>query len=110
LGPVEAVDLVDEQQGPLPHPAAFLGPVEHLTQVGDTGKHRRQGLEMQGDMIGQKPRHGRLPRAGRPPEHDGGQLAGLDRAADETVGTGQMGLADDLGDGFWPQAIGQRAR
>ena len=46
LGAVEAVDLVDEQQGAVAHLAPFAGGVEHPAQIGDPGKHRRQRLEM----------------------------------------------------------------
>lgn len=45
LGAVEAMDLVDEQQCPLPHITTFTRTGENLLQVRDAGKHRRQRLE-----------------------------------------------------------------
>ena len=42
LGAVEAVDLIDEQEGALAVAPALRG-LEDLAQVGDAGEHRRQG-------------------------------------------------------------------
>src|SRR6516165_4954541 len=49
LSAVEAVDLVDEEQGTLAHLAALFGRLEHLAQVRDPGEDRRERLE---DKVG----------------------------------------------------------
>ena len=41
LGAVEAVNLVDEEQGAVAHLAALSGRVEHLAQIGDPREDRR---------------------------------------------------------------------
>ena len=45
LGPVEAVDLVDEEERAAAGQAPLLGPLEDLAQVGDPREHGREGLE-----------------------------------------------------------------
>ena len=53
---------------PLPGLPPRARRVEHLLQIGDAGKHRRELLEMQFGRLGQQPRHGGLAGARRPPE------------------------------------------
>jgi hypothetical protein len=47
LGAVEAMDLVHEEQGALPHGAAVARGVEHPPQVGDAALDGGERLEMQ---------------------------------------------------------------
>ena len=110
LRAVEAMDLVDEEQRPLPGLAPRAGRVEHLLEVGDAGEDRRNLLEVQVGRLRQEPRHRGLAGAGRPPEHQRAERAGLEHARERAVGTEQMILADDLAERRRPQLVGERAR
>jgi hypothetical protein len=96
LGPVEAVDLVDEQAGA----PALLAPgarrLEGLLEVGDAGKDRRHLLEIEPGMAGEQPGDRGLAGAGRAPQHDRGDAAGLDHAGQHAFRPHQMVLADDV--------------
>ncbi len=110
LGAVEAVDLVDEQQRAVPHLAPLLGRLEHLAQIGDAGKHRRQRLEGEIRTLRQEARDRRLAAAGRPPQDHRGKRAARDHVADRTLRPDQMILADDVGKALGPQPVGQGPR
>ena len=86
LGPVEAVDLVDEEQRALPGLPPGARRLEHLLEVGDAGEDRRYLLEMEVGLARQKPRHGRLAGAGRPPEDQRAERAGGEHAGECAVG------------------------
>src|SRR3546814_15730228 len=60
LRPIEAVDLVDEEQRPLPRLPPPARAVEDLAQVGHSGKHGGQRLEMQVRLVRQEARDRRL--------------------------------------------------
>ena len=110
LRPVEAVDLVDEKQRAGAGLAPGAGRVEHLLQVGDAGEDRRDLLEMQLGRFRQQPRHGGLAGAGRSPEHQRAERAGLQHARERAVGPEQMVLAHDVGELGGPQLVGERTR
>src|SRR5262245_60833370 len=110
LRAVEAMDLVDEEQRPLPGFAPRARRVEYLLEIGDTGKNRRNLLEMQVGGLRQQPRHGSLAGAGRPPEHQRAQRAGVEQARERAVGTEEMILAHDLAQAGRPQLVGERTR
>ena len=93
LGAVEAVDLVDEQQGRLAGGAAAAGRLERLLQVGDAGEHRRQLLELVAGLLGQQAGDGGLAGAGRPPEDHRGQPV----RARPCAGSGRPGPAGGPG-------------
>src|SRR6516165_7323203 len=67
LSAVEAVDLVDEEQGALAHRPALLGRVEYLAQIGNPGKNGRQRLEEEVGAMRKEPRDRCLAAAGRSP-------------------------------------------
>ena len=109
LRPVEAVDLVDEEQRALPHLAALARAVEHLAQIGDAGEHRRERLESEiGARRASKPRDRRLAAARRPPQDHRGELPRADHAADRSFGTEQVVLPDDFAESS-AAAAGRRA-
>ena len=110
LGAVEAVDFVDEEQRPLPHPPPVARRLEHLPEVGNAGKDRREQLEMQIDPVGQQLRKGRLAAAGRTPEDHRRNLAGCQHAGDGAVLADEMVLADDVADLLRAQAVCEGSR
>ena len=67
---VEAVNLIDEQQGALPVRAPDLRLLEDLAQFRDPGENRADLHEMQVDSGRQQPRDGGLAHARRPPEDE----------------------------------------
>ena len=69
------MDLVDEEQGALPGPAAQPALVEGPLQVGDAGEHRRQRDEDQPGPLRQQPGDRGLAHPGRAPEDQRGQAA-----------------------------------
>ena len=103
------MDLVDEEQGSLPLFTADLGAVEGLSQVLHAGKNRRQLLEFERRLVGEEPRQGGLAAAGRSPQHDALDATGREHAAQCSLRTDEVVLADDLGEPRWAQPIGERA-
>ena len=93
---VEAMNFVHEQQGPLAAEPALAGSGKGLAQIRHARKHRRQLFEMQPHMRRQQPRNGGLAAAGRSPQHQRGQAAGRQHAANGAVLGQQMILADYL--------------
>ena len=110
LGAVEAVDLVDEEDGSLPAGAAPACLVEHPLEVGDAGKDRRQGLEMMRRRVGQQARDRRLSAARRPPENHRGEPGLAHHAPDRPVRTEQVILAQHVLEPRRTQPIGERPR
>ena len=111
LRAVEAVDLVDEQQRPLPGLAARARLLEHLLEVGDAGEDRGNLLEMQLGRVGEKPRHRGLAGARRPPEDQRAERAGIEHARQRTVRPEQVILPNHLRQRLGrPQLVGQRPR
>ena len=110
LRAVEAVDLVDEQQRPLPGLAPRARRVEHFLEVGDAGEDRGNLLEMQLGGVGEQPRDRGLAGAGRPPEDQRAERAGVEHARERAVGAEQMVLPDHLRERRRPQPVGQRPR
>ena len=110
LRAVEAVDLVDEQQRAGAGLAQALGAVEGLAQVLHAREDRRQLLEGELDLVSQQARHGGLAGARRPPQDHALQSAALEHARQRALGADQVILADDLGQPFRPQPVGEGPR
>jgi hypothetical protein len=110
LGLVEAVDLVNEQERPLPVRAPVLGRLEDLAQVGHAGEDGAELDEMQVGRFRQKPRDRRLADAGRTPQDQRRQRPGGQHRAERPLGRQHLLLADHLGQRLRPQPVGQRAR
>ncbi len=92
---------------PLPGLAAAARRLEHLLEVGDAGKDRRDLLELKVGLARQQPRDGGLAGAGRPPEDERAERAGAEHAGKRAVGAEQVVLADDVGQLLRPQPVGQ---
>ena len=109
LRPVEAVDLVHEQDRALAAPAALglrLG--HHLADLLHARHHRRERHEAGARHVGQEPRQRGLAGAGRAPEDHGVELALLEGPAQRLARRGQLRLADDLVEGLRAHAVGER--
>ena len=97
LGLVEAVDLVDEEDGFLAAgPAALPGGFEERPQDRHVGQHAAGPLEAAagrpGDDLGERG----FAAAGRAVEDDAAEAVGLDRAAQQLAGAEDVFLADDF--------------
>ena len=110
LGAVEAVDLVDKEQGAAADLAALARRLEHLAQVGDAGKHSRQRLEFEIGAVRQQACDRGLAAAGRPPQDHRGELPARDHSSDRAIRAEQMILPHDLAEALRPQAVGERPR
>ncbi len=110
LRPVEAVDLVDEEQRSLAAEAPLLRRIEDLAQLGDAGEDGGDRLEMEVGRLGEKTRDRRLAASGWTPQDHRGEAARRDHPADRPVRPEEMILADHLGEGPWAQTIGERPR
>ncbi len=109
LGLVEAVDLVDEEDGALAvQVAALLGLVDRLPDVGDPGEHGVDGDEMGTRRVGDDVGEGGLAGSRRAVEDEGGELVGLDGAAQQPSGPEDVLLADEVVERRGPQARRQR--
>ena len=96
LGLVEAVDLVEEEDGPAPVAAPLLGALEHRPDLGAAGVDRR--LLLEGAVGGGRddPGDRRLAGARRSVEDHRVRLAGLDRGAQRRALGEQVLLADEV--------------
>ena len=110
LGAVEAVDLVDKEQGAAADLAALARRLEHLAQVGDAGKDSRQRLEFEIGAVRQQACDRGLAAAGRPPQDHRGELPARDHSSDRAIRAEQMNLPHDLAEALRPQAVGERPR
>mgnify|MGYP001159731230 CR=1 FL=1 len=108
LRPVEAMNLIHEEQRLRALARMVPGRRKHLLEVGDARKHRRDRLEPHAHRVGEQARYRRLAGTRRSPEDDGGQASGRDHAADRAVRSGQMLLPDDIGQCARAQPVGQR--
>src|SRR5262249_1794046 len=108
LGAVEAMDLVDKEQCPLPGLATRARLIEHLLEVGDAGIDRRDLLEVEIGLAREQPRHGGLAGAGRPPEYQRAERARGQHARERTIGTEQMVLSHHVGEARRAQLVGER--
>jgi hypothetical protein len=109
LGAVEAVDLVDEEQGaPAGRGAQPLGVGHDALDLGDPRDHRREGHELGARRGGDQARERRLAGPRRAPEDQGRHPVRFDHPAQEAVRPDDRPLADDLVEGPGPQPLGER--
>jgi len=109
LGFVEAVDLVDEDDGALARGSAELARLfDHAPEIGDAGRHRRERDEPRLRPKRSDRCERRLPRARRAPEDHRRELPRVDRLAQHATRTDQMRLADVLVEITGPDARRQR--
>jgi hypothetical protein len=109
LGFVEAVDLVDEEDGGL---AAQVAPGAGLVDLGadfgDVGFDAIEGLEAGAGGAGDDAGEGGFTGAGRSVEDQRGEAVGLDRAAEEFSFAEDVLLAGDLVERPRPHPGGER--
>ena len=106
---VEAMDLVDEEDGALAvHPAPLLRLVHDLAQVGHAGGDGGDGREVGAGEAGDDAGQGGLAAARRPPEDHRGHLVGLDALAQHAALAHQVLLAHELVQRARAHAGGQR--
>ena len=108
LGAVEAVDLVDEENGSRPHSCRALG-VRHdlldlLNAAGYGGELDERGLRRGGDDFGERG----FARARRPPEDHGSRLIAFDGDPQRLARAEQVLLADVALQRARPHAFGER--
>ena len=97
LGLVEAVHLVDEEDGAEVLGGAYLaGLLDRLPEVGDAGGDGGDADEVRFRESGDEARERRLAGAGRAPEHHGGHLAGADGALQHVALAEEVALSDVL--------------
>ena len=105
----EAVQLVDEHRGRLAGILAqHRGCGDRLSQVDDAGRYRRQLGEFIPRLGRDQPGDRRLADAGRAPQDERRQPLAAEHAAQRTIGSEEMVLADDLRDGGGAQFLGER--
>jgi hypothetical protein len=107
LGAVEAVDLVDEQQGALSDTAPVSCGGEDLPQIGHAGEGGRHRFEGQVAAVREEPGDGRFPDAGRPPQDGGAEALLGDHAAQRGVRGQEVVLPDDIFQLPGAQAVGE---
>ena len=97
---VEAVDLVDEEDGPLPLPfPADAGVRDELAQLGDAGRDCGEGREVGVAALGDEARQRRLAAARRSPEDQRGDVVGVDRTPQRALRSDEVLLPDELVEG-----------
>src|SRR5690606_29459713 len=110
LGPVEAMDLVDEEQRSPAVAAPGAGGVKQLPQILDAGVDRRGLFEVQPAFLAQQPGDRRLAGTRRPPQDDGSEPALRQHPGNDAIRPYEMILPHYLGQPPRAQAIRQRAR
>ena len=95
LGLVEAVDLVDEEDGfAAVQLAQLTGFINGLANVGDPGQDGVDGNKMGAGGVGDDGRECGFARAGRAVENQGGELVGLNGAPQQAARAENVVLAD----------------
>ncbi len=106
---VEAVDLVDEDDGAAAlAPPALLGGAQHLAHLLHPGEDRAHRLEVRLGEAADHEGQGRLARAGRAPEDERAELVLLDRPPEGPAGAEHLLLPEDLVEGARPDPVGER--
>ena len=110
LGLVEAVDLVDEEDGRAGRgeERLGLGRVDHLAHVLDARAHGRKRIELPVQRPGDDARKGGLADARRPPEDKGRQSARVHHVPQDASRTDQMLLTDVVGQLLGPHPLRKR--
>ena len=107
---VEAVDLVDEEDGPHAEGARLLGAGHDLLDLLDAARDGAEGDELRLREVCDHVGEGGLADAGRPPEDHRGDLVALDHRAQELPGPDEVLLPDELLERARPHAARERLR
>lgn len=110
LGAVEAVYLVDEEQGSLPRSPSGLGGVESRAQIPDAGEDSTDRLEGKIGLLCKEPGNCRLSNTRRPPENKGCEPASLEHPFERAFGAEQMVLPHHLRQTGRAQPVGEGTR
>ena len=106
---VEAVDLVDEQDGALAvQRESVLRCRDARADLGDAGHHCRERRELRADRLGEDSGERRLARPRRPPQEQRRQVATRHRAAERARLADEMALPLELLEGPRPHPRGER--
>ena len=108
LGPVEAVDFVDEEQRALTHLAARFGTVERRAKLLHAQEDRADCLELKPCAFGQKPRNRRLAGPRRAPKDDRGEALCRQHPRQGALRPNQVVLPHHIGQRLRAQPVGQR--
>ena len=109
---VEAVDLIDEEDGggSAGEEGIAAGLVDHLAHLFHPGTDGAEGEEFAVQGLGDDAGEGGLSDPGRAPKDEGGQGAGLDHAPQDTTFPDQVLLADILIQGGGPHPFRKRGK
>ena len=108
LGFVEAVYLVDEEEGRfLVEKALFSGRFDHFADLLDSGCNGREGEEGSVELRGDDPGEGGLADARRPPEDERGDVSRFEEFAEDAFRAHEMLLPDVFIEGAGSETFGQ---
>ena len=107
LGAVEPVDFIHEEEGSLAVFPPFGGLVKSFPQIRHAGEDGGERDEVHGRARGQDARQRGFSAAGRPPQDEAGQLAGIRHEPDGPSLPQQVVLAHDFLQGGRSQAVRQ---
>ncbi len=110
LGLVEAVNLVDEDDGPGAEVARFFGIGHDLLDFLDPGQHGRKLDELRLGAMGDDLRQRGFAHARRTPKKNRARIVALDLHAQWLAGAEDVFLAGELVQIARPHAVGQRPR
>ncbi len=109
LRPVEAVDLIHEEDGPAStRPPRHLGGAQHVFDLLDSREDRAVGDELGARQARDQPGERGLAGARWTPEDHRGDAVRFDRPAQRTAPPDQIVLAEHLLEPFGAEAVGQR--
>jgi hypothetical protein len=108
LGLVEAVDLIDEEDGAGAEFRRFFGVDHDLLDLLDAGEHGGELDEAGAGDVGDDAGEGGLADSGRSPEDHRGRVVALDLNAERLAGGEEMLLADVLVEVARAHAVGER--
>ena len=106
---IETVDLVDEQQRPLPVLASDLRRLEHLAEFRHPAENRRNLDEGQVGFVSQQPGYGGLAHPGRPPEDKRGKRPRRQHRTQRPIARQHLFLPDDIRQSPRTKPVGKRA-
>src|SRR5207244_2333192 len=104
---VEAMDLINEEDGAPPVAPALFRRRHHLFDFFDPGQYRAELDEVAALPVGHDHRQRRLPRTWRTPEDHGRELVALDLLPERLSRAEDVLLADKLFQRHGPHAVGQ---
>ena len=110
LGFVEAMHLVDEDDGALAGAMRVLGRGHDVLNFADAAEHGAEGDEFGLRAARDQARQSGFAAAGRPPQNHGAEIVALDGHAEGLAGAEECLLAGKLLEGARAHAFGERAR